>query len=456
MPDLQQKQEQKQTTKINFSSDAFKKYFKNTSWLFTEKIARLTLGFFVSIYMIRYLGPVSFGNLSYALSLTGLFTAFASLGLDSIVARELVKEPLRRDEILGTVFNLRVFGGFAALIMLGTTILFTGDDAATMLLIAVIGLSLIVQAFFVIEFYFQSIVQIKYTALVQITNLVICGICKIVLIQLQAPVIWFAFSYLLEAIISSAGFVYVYNKTNLKLRNWYFRRNAAIALIKDSWPLIFSGLVIAIYMKIDQVLIKKILSQQETGLYAAAVKLCEAWYFIPLAVSASLFPAIMSAKSANRELFLSRLQKLYDILVWIAILIAIPVSLFAKNIMIILFGVKYLGAVNTLTIYIWAGVPTFLGVASTQYLIAENLTRILFYRTLAGMIMNVVLNILLIPIYGIDGSAFATLVSYSIATFSIAASAKTFFQLKMFLKAMLFIDFFSFIFKLWQKRSRQK
>ena len=131
---------QKPTTKIDFSSDAFKKYFKNTSWLFAEKIARLVLGFFVSIYMIRYLGPISFGKLSYALSLTGLFTAVASLGLDSIIARELVKSPNRRDEILGTVFKLRLYGGFAALVMLGITLLFTGDDLNTILIIAVIGI----------------------------------------------------------------------------------------------------------------------------------------------------------------------------------------------------------------------------------------------------------------------------------------------------------------------------
>lgn len=158
----------------------------------------------------------------------------------------------------------------------------------------------------------------------------------------------------------------------------------------------------------------------------------------------------------SRELYLSRLQKLYDILAWLAIGISVPVSFFADDIMQLLFGSKFIGASMTLTIYIWAGVPTFLGVASSQFLIAENLTRMSFYRTLAGMIMNVVLNLWLIPIYGINGSAFATLVSYSVATFSIGASRKTFTQLWMMVKAILFFDLFIFVYKLWQKRSQPK
>ena len=406
--------------------------------------------------MIRYLGPEDFGSLSYALSLVGLFTAIATLGLDSIVTRELVKDQSSKNELLGTVFTMRIWGGVAAVILLGVTMLLTGDNPRTQMLIAVIGISLIVQAFLVIEFYFQAIVQIKYTAIVQITNLVITGVLKVVLVLLKADLFWFAVCTLLESIIAAMGFIYVYRKQNLKLRDWKYSKEKGITLLRDSWPLIFSGVVIAIYLKIDQVLIKKMLSVHETGLYASAVRLCESWYFIPMAVSSSLFPAIMNAKKMNRELYLSRLQKLYDILAWLAIGISIPVSFFATDIMTLLFGAKFVGASMTLTIYIWAGVPTFLGVGTSQFLIAENLTRMSFYRTLAGMLMNVVLNLWWISVFGINGSAAATLVSYSVATFSIGASRKTYTQLWMMVKAVLFIDLFIFIYKIWQKRLQPK
>jgi O-antigen/teichoic acid export membrane protein len=83
------------------------RYFANTSWLFGEKILRMIVGLFVGIWVARYLGPEQFGLLSYAQSFVGLFTAIATLGLDGIVVRELVKDPSRRDELIGTAFWLK-------------------------------------------------------------------------------------------------------------------------------------------------------------------------------------------------------------------------------------------------------------------------------------------------------------------------------------------------------------
>ena len=233
----------------------------------------------------------------------------------------------------------------------------------------------------------------------------------------------------------------------LKFRQWQFKSSTAFILLKDAWPLVLSGVVIAIYMKIDQVMIKNMLSNKEVGYYAVAVKLSEAWYFIPMAICTSLFPAIVKAKQVSEKLYLSRLQKLYDILAWMAIGIAIPVTFLSDFIIETLFGAKFLPAAPVLTIYIWAGVATFLGVASSQYLISENMTRLSFFRTLMGMIINVILNLWLIPIYGIVGSALATLVSYSIATISIVFSKKTSFHLLMMLRSILFIDLFFYKFK---------
>ena len=237
---------------------------------------------------------------------------------------------------------------------------------------------------------------------------------------------------------------------DLILFNWSYKKNIAIDLLKDSWPLILSGLVIVIYMKIDQVMIKNMLSDTEVGYYAAAVRISEAWYFIPTAICTSLFPSIINAKKINNILYISRLQKLYDILTWFAIAVALPITLFSTFIVGILFGHEYLASAPVLTIYIWAGLPVSLGVASSQYLVNENLTKISFSRTFIGMVTNVLLNFIFIPIYGIIGSAFATLISYSLATFSIGFSKKTFSQLKMMLNSVLLITLFKYVRGLWQ------
>lgn len=433
------------STKINFGSEAFKKYFANTSWLFAEKITRLVLGFVIGIYMIRFLGPERFGTLSYAISFVGLFSALGTLGLDSIASRELVKTPERKNEILGSVFGLRIIGAIVAIFFTIFSAYFSGDTSETMLMILIIAVSMIFQSFAVIEYYFQSQVKARYSVLVQISTLLISGAFKIILMVLNAHLVWFACIQLLESIVLAVGFISVYRKQGFTLVKWKYNKTLAVGLLKDSWPLILSGVVIAIYMKVDQVIIKKMLDETQTGLYAAAVRLCETWYFIPMAFTASLYPAIIKARQMSEEVYFSRLQKLYDILAWIAISIALPVTLFSGPITRILLGEEYAAASTVLTIYIWAAVPTFLGVASSQYLITENLTRLSFYRTLAGMIVNVILNLIFIPIWGINGSAFATLISFSIATLAIATSRKTFHQLGMFLRAVFFVDLWFFI-----------
>ena len=197
-------------------------------------------------------------------------------------------------------------------------------------------------------------------------------------------------------------------------------------------------------------MIKQMLGDSEVGYYAAAVRLCEAWYFLPMIITTSLFPAIVNAKKIDENLYQSRLQKLYDLLAWAAIFIALPTTFLSNFIIEILYKPEFLPAAPVLTIYIWAGVATFLGVASSQYLIAENFTKIAFLRTFIGMIANIILNFILIPIYGITGSAAATLISYSAATFSIIFDKDTRTQSFMMIRAILFIDLFKIFNKKWR------
>jgi O-antigen/teichoic acid export membrane protein len=156
------------------------------------------------------------------------------------------------------------------------------------------------------------------------------------------------------------------------------------------------------------------------------VKLCEAWYFVPIVITASLFPAILSTRQKNKPLYQDRLQKLYDLMVWGSVAVAIPTTLIADWLILILYGNEFEDAADVLRIYIWAGVFVALGVASSKWLIAENLEKYSFYRTVLGGILNVGCNFWLIPIYGIKGAAYATLIAQGSVSFaSLALYSKT-------------------------------
>ncbi len=437
-------------TKINFGSESFKKYFKNTSWLFIEKIIRVILGAFVIISITNYLGPSDFGLYSYALSFAGIFTVISTLGIDQILTRELIKEPEKNNTLLGTGLGLKLIGAIISIFLIAIAIFFTSTDRLTNLLIFIIAASPIFQAFNVVDFFFQSKVLSKYSVIVQSSSFIITSLIKLALILLKASLLSFVIFTTAEYFFGAIGYIIMYKSKGMNIKLWKFNKQLGLRILKDSWPLILSGVVISIYMKIDQVMIKQMLGDAEVGFYAAAVRLCEAWYFLPAIITTSLFPAVVNAKSMDEKLYQSRLQKLYDLLAWAAILIAIPITFLSGFIINILYKPEFLPAAPVLTIYIWAGVATFLGIASSQYLITENFTKIAFYRTFIGMIINVILNLILIPIYGITGSAVATLISYSAATFSIIVGKETRAQSLMMIKAVLFFDLFKIFNKKWR------
>jgi len=443
------------STKINFSSEGFKKYLANTGWMFFEKVLRILLAFTVSIFLARYLGPSDYGLFNYVLSFTGLFTILSSFGIEGILTRELVKSPDKADELLGTCFRLRLIGSFLSIVLTVSAAILIEEPLSTLFLIIIISSGTFFQSITVVEQYFQSKVEAKKNVIAQSSSFFITSVLKIILILFEQPLVMIVFAHVSEFIFLSIGYFIIYLRTGNKFNNWSYSSSSAKKIVKDSWPLMLSGLVISVYMKIDQVMIKNMMTSADVGYYAAAVKLSEAWYFIPMIISVSLFPAIINAKSVGRDFYLNRLQKLYDLLAAIAIGIAIPFTVFSEFIIKIVFGSSFMPASSVLTIYIWAGVGTFLGVASSQYLISENLTKLSFYRTLIGMIINVLLNIFLIPRYGINGAAFATLVSYTLATFSIGISRSTYKQIIMMIKAVLIINILKEFYKYVTKPERK-
>lgn len=443
------------STKINFSSSGFRKYLANTGWMFFEKILRILLAFTVNIFLARYLGPSDYGLFNYVLSFTGLFMILSSFGIEVILTRELVQSPEKANELLGTGFRLRIFGSFLSILLTIIVALLIGEPLSTLILIIIFSSSTIFQSMMVVEQYFQAKVEAKKNVIAQSLSFFLLSLLKIIFILTEQPLVLIVFAHTSEFIFLSIGYYIIYSKTGNKLNSWYFNLGTAKTLFKDSWPLMLSGLVISIYMKIDQVMIKNMMTSADVGYYAVAVKLSEAWYFIPMTISASLFPAIIKAKSHSEEFYLNRIQKLYDLLAAIAIGIAIPITIFSDLIIKIIFGASFMPASTVLTIYIWAGVGTFLGVASSQYLISENLTKLAFYRTLIGMIVNVLLNIFLIPKYGINGAAFATLVSYTLATFSIGISRVTYKQMIMMIKSVFLINLIKELYK-YASNSKRK
>ena len=371
----------------------------------------------VGVWVARYLGAEQFGVLSYAIAFVAIFSTIAKLGLDSIVVRELVIKPSQKDKYLGTAFWLKFGGAFFSLAVVALALQLTFNNYTTKLYILIIACGMISQSFEVVTFYFQSQVQAKYISSGKLMQLLLSSLLKIYLVYVDGDLKWFVLVSLVDQITLAAAYFIVYRRQQLGGFIRSFDYATAKQLLKDSWPLIFSGFVVMIYMRIDQVMIKEMLGDKEVGVYSVAVRLSEVWYFIPMVITNSLFPSVINAKKVSQELYYARLQRLYSFMVWIAIAVAIPTTFLSDWLVAILYGEAYQGAGQILKIHVWASVFVFLGVASSAWLTSENLQRYAFSRTFAGAVINVVLNLVLIPAYGILGAVIATVIAQSMAAF---------------------------------------
>ncbi|MFZ2193531.1 MAG: flippase [Candidatus Moraniibacteriota bacterium] len=426
-----------------------KKILANINWLFFDRIVQMSISLFVGVWIVRYLGPERYGILSYAVAFVAFFGSFARLGLDSIVVRELVKSEFSKENILGSAFFLKLIGGFLAFFFSILFIyFFKPSDHLIIKLVLIIGFGLIFQSFDVIDYWFQSQVISKFTVFARSATYLVGSVVKIVLIFSGAGLVSFAWVFLLESCLVAIGSLIAYYYHSQLIKFWRFKFDVVKKLLSESWPLIFSSISIVVYMKIDQIMIGNMLGNIPLGNYSAAVVLCEAWYFIPTIIVGSVFPAIIYSRKYGKELFLQRFQNLYDVLIWTAIIIAIPVSVFSSQIIELLYGSSYKQADIVLSLYIWSGVFVFLNAGLGRYLIAENMTKVAFTRSFVGAIANIGLNIILIPRFGISGAAMSTLISYGLATLSsilpkkarvnICLLASSFNVFRIFRKAYLF------------------
>jgi O-antigen/teichoic acid export membrane protein len=423
--------------KEKWNHTGFQRYLKNTGWMFFGRLFTLGISFLVGIYIARYLGPSNYGLLNYVMSFVGLFAFLTSFGIDSIVGREIIKDHNKKDEIIGTGFYLKIIGSILAILSIFIVSFFTTKDFFTLGLIWIFSLNFIPSAFNIIEIYFQSQVLSRKVVTAQVISNIISVTLKIICITFGKGIFWLSVIYIAETTIYAVILLFSFRKFGNHIKSWKFNTEIAKSLLKDSWPLMLASIAIGIYMKIDQVMIKNMLGNEQSGVYAVAVKLAEAWYFIPMLICTSISPSIINALKISKELFEKRLKKLYFAMFWLSFSIAGVTTIAAYPVIKILFGTPYLGAVHTLQIYVWAGIGVSLGVAMNQYILALNLTKISFYTTILGAIINVILNLILIPKIGIIGAAIATLISYTTSTLGVFIFKNTRTHGVLFLKAII-------------------
>lgn len=403
----------------------FRKYFANTSWLFLERVVRLVVVLGTGILVARYLGPELFGQLNYATGFVGLFFALTTMGLDEIVVRDLVKQPEKRDELLGTSAVIKLFGSIVLVTLVGLATVLRDMDGLTATLVIVIGASELLRPFGVIDWYFMAHVRSRETVLVQMVQVFLSAAFKVTLVVLKAPLVWFAWVYVLEGLVLAVGYVIMYRRDGTFVKAWRYTRSTATYLLGQSWPLVIYGVALYVQAKIDQVMIFDVLrgrvgeadANAEVGQYSNALKMIEALGFLPVIVQKSLAPAITRAKVQGEALYGDRLLNQYRLMFLMFLVTAIPLYFTAEPIMVFLYGEEFRPAGYLLSLFAIRLLFTNMGVGKASFITNESLFKYSLLTAVVGAVINIGMNYFLIPPLKAIGAIWATIGSFTVSIF---------------------------------------
>ncbi len=397
-------------SKLNVTGNR-KKVLKNIYWAVLGKIINILSGLFVGILVARYLGPENFGLMNYVISYVTLFSILANFGLDNIEIRELSKSNDNKNVILGTAFSIRLAFSIVTILLILITLMLFESDRFTFLMVMTYSISLIMGTLNVIRNYFTSIVLNEYVVKTEITRTIIGASIKIILLVYHFSLGWFIIASAFDFLLIGGGYLFSYRKKIGSIIEWKFDNRIARHLIKESFPLLLSGTAIVIYQRIDQVMIRNMIDNAAVGQFSVASKITEIAIFIPTVIAQTVTPLLVKANHENYDLYLHKRQQFMDIMVWSAFIISLVMSLSAYPVIKILFGVKYIHAIPVLQIMAWKTMFVALFAASGQIIIIEGIQKYAALRNVVGCAISVLLNLILIPISGIIGSAIATILT---------------------------------------------
>lgn len=387
------------------------KTVKNAGWLMGEKIIQMLISLVVSLLTARYLGPSDFGLINYAASYTAFFASFCTLGINSLMVKEFVDRPEKEGMVLGTTLVLRGISSFlSALTIIAIVSIVDRDEPTTILVVALCSLGMVFRVFNAFNYWFQRHLKSKFTAIAAFVAYLVTAAYRVVLIILGKSVEWFALATSVDYVCVAILLVIFYKKcAGQGMRfSWQYGKE----LLGRSKHFILSGLMVAIYAQTDKLMLKQMLDLSQTGFYSTATAVNNMWCFVLSALIDSMYPSVMEAHKAGDEvLFAKRNRQIYALVFYVSVIVAILFNIFADLIIRILYGEAFMDAAMPLRIVSWYTAFSYLGVAREAWVVSKNRQNHLIKIYIGAAIGNVLLNFLLIPLWGANGAALASLIS---------------------------------------------
>jgi polysaccharide transporter, PST family len=388
--------------------------FGNLGWLFGDRLLRMGAGVGISLAIARFLGPAQYGSLNYFSALVGLFSAVAALGLDQIVVRDLVHHPDEEPEFVGTALGLRLCSSLLCATLCVALLYWMGALGHGNYIGLFFVLALPIESVAVFDFVFQAKVLSRYTVIARNVAFAMVAAVRLSFLYFRLPLVFFAAGILMESFLGALFIVIAYARHGGHILGLHFSLTRAGGMLKESWPVILSVSAITIYMRIDVVMLESMAGPAAVGIYGAATRVSEVWYFVPMGIMTTVSPLITSYRE-NKPLYYARLQQFFSGMAAFSVAVSLVVTLAYSSIMAHLFGTRFSASGPILAVHVWSSIFVFLGVAQAPWMVTEKKMKISMLQTGLGAVANVLINLILIPKMQGMGAAIATVISYAIS-----------------------------------------
>ncbi|MGZ7107700.1 MAG: flippase [Methanobacterium sp.] len=384
---------------------------KNTTVLFIATIISYVLGFFINIYIARYLGAEGFGIISLALAITGIFAIFTDLGLNTLTIRDIARDKSLTEDYITNTTIIKIFLSFLTIGLLILTVNIIGYSLEVKYVIYIITLSLIFGAFTsIFNSVFQALQKMEYMSIGNILNSVLLFAGVILGIYYNLNIFFFAAIYmvanLLVLIYSVLAYIWKFSIPNvdINLSIWKLK-------LKEALPFGITNIFGSIYYWIDTVMLSIMVGNEVVGWYNAAYRLMFVFLSIYSVYMSSMFP-VMSKFYGTSEKFLKlSYERSFKYLLLISIPIAVGTTLIADKVILLIFGSEFIPAILTLQVLIWTIPFLFINGLSGNLLNSINRQLTITKTTSIAAVVNIALNLVLIPKFSLYGSSFATVVT---------------------------------------------
>lgn len=389
---------------------------KNATWIIACRIIQALLNLVVSMITARYLGPSDLGAITYAASLVAFVVPLVQLGFNGILVQMFVDTPEESGKIIGTSTVITSFSSLLGVIGIWAfTTVFNRGETDTVIISVLYSVSMFFQMAEMIEYWYQSKLLSKYVSVISLISRVIVSVYKIYIVASGKSVYWFAVVNSFDFFIISAGLFIAYRK--LKGQHLSFSWNLAKLMLSEGKHFIVSGMMISVFSQTDKIMLKLMIDDAASGFYWAAVSCASITQFLFSAIIDSMRPVIFANKKSSQQQYHKNTVLLYSIIIFTAAAQSVALTLFAKPVILILYGKAFLPSVPVLRIITWYSAFSYLGAARTIWFISEEKKKYLWITNIVGATVNLAGNLVLIPLFGAVGAAFASLLTQFITNF---------------------------------------